>query len=58
MSDNSIGDDGARALAAALPQVPGLKELDVSNNNIGTDGEDALRAAAAAARAGLELSVV
>ena len=37
-----IGDDGARALAAALPSVPSLTQLDLSDNSIGDDGARAL----------------
>ncbi|CAK0872368.1 unnamed protein product, partial [Prorocentrum cordatum] len=29
---NSIGDEGARALAGALPSLPGLQELRLYNN--------------------------
>ena len=52
---DSISDDGARALAAALQHVRGLEKLNVECNSIGDDGEEALRAAAAAACPGLDL---
>ena len=49
LSSNSIGDEGAKALAAALPEVSSLKELNLANNGacnmgIGNEGKAALKA--------------
>ena len=61
VSRNGIGAVGSRALAAALPHVPGLEKLNMGRDNIfdsiGNDGEAALRAAAAGACPGLALSL-
>jgi hypothetical protein len=40
--DNSIGAEGARALAGALPGATFLKKLDFRSNSIGSDGARAL----------------
>ncbi|KAJ4452864.1 hypothetical protein PAPYR_12848 [Paratrimastix pyriformis] len=42
---NQIGDEGARALAAALPQSGSLTELDLRTNQIGDEGARAFAAA-------------
>ena len=37
--NNSIGDDGARAIAEALPECGGLEILELSgSNSIGEEG--------------------
>ena len=41
---NSIGDAGAKALAEALSQMSGLKELDLCPNSIGDADAEALAA--------------
>jgi len=45
MCNNSIGSGGATALAAALPSLTSLLELNLSNNIIGDAGCSALAAA-------------
>jgi Ran GTPase-activating protein (RanGAP) involved in mRNA processing and transport len=42
LSYNSIGDDGAKALAEALKTNSTLTTLDLQNNSIGPDGAKAL----------------
>ena len=42
LGNTKIGDDGAIALANALPVLLNLKELDLRNNKIGDDGAIAL----------------
>jgi hypothetical protein len=42
LGGNSIGDAGARALAAALPIATALESLDLSSNAIGSGGACAL----------------
>ena len=41
---NGIGDEGATALAAALPKMSGLQKLDLDDNRIGDKGKAALEA--------------
>ena len=41
--DNSIGDDGARALATALERNTTLTQLNLGRNSIGDDGKAAIR---------------
>ena len=53
LSSNSIGDEGAKALAAVLPSMSKLKVLNLSNNSIGNEGKAALRAKE---RDGLEIA--
>ena len=43
LSENRIGAEGARALAAS-ENLRGLKELDLSDNDIGDEGARALAA--------------
>ena len=42
LQDNTIGDAGAAALAAALPESPRLNDLRLGGNQIGDDGATAL----------------
>ena len=42
MQINSIGDDGAKAIAEALKVNPVLTVLDLHYNNIGVDGAKAI----------------
>jgi Ran GTPase-activating protein (RanGAP) involved in mRNA processing and transport len=42
LNDNSIGDEGAKALAQVLPSMTGLTKLDLKSNQIGDAGADAL----------------
>eukprot|EP00962_Isochrysis_galbana_P025283 scaffold7764_cov94-Isochrysis_galbana.AAC.1 len=51
LGENSIGDEGARALAGALPRATALKELDLYNNSIGAEGARALAGALPSATA-------
>ena len=44
LSANAIGDEGAKALAAALPSLGGLEVLLLNYNAIGDEGEAAVRA--------------
>jgi Ran GTPase-activating protein (RanGAP) involved in mRNA processing and transport len=39
LGHNAMGDRGAQAFARALPFMPRLQEIDLSNNNIGDEGE-------------------
>ena len=41
---NSIGDEGAKALAAVLPSMSELERLDLDRNSIGDEGKAALKA--------------
>ena len=43
MGYNSIGADGAKAIAEALKVNPVLTKLDLRNNNMGEAGEKAVR---------------
>ena len=43
MDDNSIGADGAKAIAEALKVNPVLTKLDLEYNNLGEAGEKAVR---------------
>ena len=55
MGYNSIGDDGAKAIAEALKVNPVLTKLDLRwNNNMGETGEKAVRDAVKD-RSGFEL---
>jgi hypothetical protein len=45
LGNNNIGDEGARALAAALDNNATLTRLDLDGNNIGAEGARALAAA-------------
>jgi Ran GTPase-activating protein (RanGAP) involved in mRNA processing and transport len=42
LSFNTIGDSGAKAIAAALPHAPQVERLDLSDNRIGDAGAAAL----------------
>ena len=42
MGDNSIGDEGAEAIAEALKVNPVLTNLNLFDNNIGDDGAKAI----------------
>jgi Ran GTPase-activating protein (RanGAP) involved in mRNA processing and transport len=42
LAGNSIGDEGARALAGALPSATALKVLNLESNSIGDEGARAL----------------
>jgi Ran GTPase-activating protein (RanGAP) involved in mRNA processing and transport len=42
LSNNSIGDDGAKALSKMLKDDTSLTRLDLSNNSIGNKGAIAL----------------
>ncbi|CAK0848214.1 unnamed protein product [Prorocentrum cordatum] len=42
LNNCNIGDDGAQALAKALPSMPGLQYLHLPSNGIGDDGAQAL----------------
>ena len=42
---NNIGDEGCKALAAALPQCPPITSINLDGNNIGDEGCKALAAA-------------
>ena len=42
---NSIGDDGAKAIAEALKVNPVLTKLNLKYNNLGDAGEKAVREA-------------
>lgn len=45
---NGVGDEGAAALAAALPRATSLRELHLDENGVGDRGVEALAAAVAA----------
>ncbi|CAK0799306.1 unnamed protein product [Prorocentrum cordatum] len=45
LGSNSIGDEGARALAGALPSLPSLQKLRLRGNYIGDEGARALAGA-------------
>eukprot|EP00962_Isochrysis_galbana_P048071 scaffold19931_cov100-Isochrysis_galbana.AAC.1 len=53
----SMGDEGARALAGALPSATALKELYLNNNSIGDEGARALAGALPRATALEELGL-
>jgi hypothetical protein len=57
LKNNSIGDEGARALAGALPSATALEGLHLGNNSIGDEGARALAGWLPSARALLELSL-
>ena len=42
LSDNSIGDNGAKSIAEALKVNPVLTDLSLGNNKIGVDGAKAI----------------
>ena len=42
LSDNDIGNDGAKAIADALKDIHSLEKLDLSRNKIGDDGAKAI----------------
>ena len=54
LSDNSIGDDGAKALAVAIPESPALQGLDLSENRIQLSGASALCEGLSACSHGLQ----
>ena len=54
LGSNSIGDEGAKALAAALPSMSKLEGLYLGGNSIGDEGEAALKAKE---RDGLEIDM-
>ena len=54
LDGNSIGDDGAKAIAEALKVNAVLTELNLENNNLGDAGEKAVREAVKD-RSGFEL---
>ena len=43
LSNNNIGDDGAKAIAEALKVNPVLTKLDLEVNNLGDAGKQAVR---------------
>ena len=56
LNRNSIGDDGAKAIAEALKVNPVLTKLYLYNNNLGDAGEKAVREAVKD-RSGFELGM-
>ena len=56
MGGNSIGDDGAKAIAEALKVNPVLTKLDLRYNNMGDAGGKAVRDAVKD-RSGFELEL-
>ena len=52
--ENSIGNDGAKALAVAIPEYPALQGLDLSDNKIRLCGASALCDALSACSRGLQ----
>jgi Ran GTPase-activating protein (RanGAP) involved in mRNA processing and transport len=57
LNSNSIGDEGARALAGALPRMA-LKEIWLDCNSIGDEGARALASALSSARALEKLGLI